>query len=101
MKLNHEALNLGQLSAVEEEAVRLTDGSNVEPGGGTTVTFGGTYALTPDLTQAHPATSYKENYKNFKKAILREESREFTAKVCRLRPRNGVPRMTFEDGSLP
>ena len=98
MKLNHEALNLEQLSAAQTEAARLTKSSSVEPGSGTT--SGGTH-VTLDLTQEHPGTSYEENYRNFRRAILREERREFAAKVCRVSYPQGSAPLILKGGSLP
>ena len=81
MKLNKEALTPAQLAAAHQEAASL---SKRRPQGVTDPTTGKSFprTLSLDMGQEYPGTTYEENYRNFRRAILKEEKREFTAKVC-------------------
>jgi hypothetical protein len=85
MKLNERALTPAQLAMAVQEATRLTSKrshSVVDTTGGTRppgTTFDRT--LSFDLKDDYGGQSYEENYKNFRMTILREERREFAAKV--------------------
>ena len=84
MKLNEKGLTTAQLAAAYQEAARLstkrsrgmTDPTTGKPLG---TSFDRTFSL--DFGQEYPGTTYEENYRNFRLAIIREENREFTAKV--------------------
>lgn len=86
MRLNKEALTPAQLAAAYQEATRLNSRrshSVADPAGG--ARSSGTMfdrTLSVDfMTEDNLGQSYEENYRNFRMAILREERREFAAKV--------------------
>lgn len=85
MKLNERALTPAQLAAAVQEATRITSRRSQSVADMTIGTRppGTTFdrTLSFDLEGDYGGQSYEENYKNFRMAILREEQREFAAKV--------------------
>ncbi|KAF8581278.1 voltage-gated potassium channel [Ramaria rubella] len=93
MKLNEEALTPGQLAAALQEATRLVNRrahgvgdsaagvGRAGPGFDRTLSFERTLSLDLNMKEDYHGYSYEENYKNFRLAILREEKREFAAKL--------------------
>ncbi|KAF8522657.1 hypothetical protein JB92DRAFT_3094201 [Gautieria morchelliformis] len=85
MKLNQEALTPLQLAAAHQEAFdiankRSHNGAHLATGARTGRTF--ERSLSLDFKEDYPGESYEENYKKFRQAILREERREFAAKLA-------------------
>jgi potassium channel subfamily K len=88
-KLNEEALTPAQLSAADNEALHVANrrvNRNGLWGDGNRIhrpMFERTFSLESNVTDLYSNAQFAENnYKNFKLGIIREERREFAAKVC-------------------
>jgi hypothetical protein len=84
MKLNEKALTPMQLAAAHQEAFQIASKrSNSLPYPAAGTRPGRTFerSLSLELKEDYPGQSYEDNYKTFRQAILREERREFAAKV--------------------
>lgn len=106
-KLNEEALSPAQITAAENETMffmnrrhlshqlRSGGGGGGGGGGGSLtsssgdfspgyhgVTFERSFSVDSTVSDVVSSQMYEENYRDFKASILREERREFAAKVC-------------------
>ncbi|GJJ10621.1 hypothetical protein Clacol_004848 [Clathrus columnatus] len=94
MRLNEEGLTPAQLTSAENETLFLMNrkhhyqlrGSSPHEnsftsGGRQGVTFDRTFSLDSTVSDIVSSQMYEENYRDFKLSILREERREFAAKM--------------------
>lgn len=82
MKLNEGALSQAQLSTAENEAFHLSSKRLINPAAGPK--FERTFSLESVFKDAYNSDFDEQNYKNFRRAIISEERREFAAKVYEL-----------------